>query len=53
MCSHVHAARVLEELASIVALDWGIGTSLGIESVTYLHSLRPLRKTIIFEDHAW
>ena len=39
---------VLEASSTIVALDLGFGTGLEIEPVTYLHSLQPLRKTVIF-----
>ena len=38
----------LEISTSVVALDLGIGIGLGIEPVTYHHSLQPLRKIVIF-----
>ena len=39
---------VLEDFLASMALDLGFGTGLGIEPVIYLHSLQPLRKTVIF-----
>ena len=45
-CSYIE--EVLETSASVVALDLGIGTSLGIKLVTYLNSFPPLRKIVIF-----
>ena len=34
-----------------MALDLGFGTGLEIKPVTYLHSLQPLRKTVIFSKY--
>ena len=39
----------LGDIGISCGLDLGIGTGLGIEPITYLHSLRPLRKIVTLQ----